>query len=36
VLAAVEKHADGAQAQDDITFVLCQYDPGRSSQRAVG
>jgi serine phosphatase RsbU (regulator of sigma subunit) len=36
VLAAVEKHADGAQAQDEITFVLCQYDPGRSSQRAVG
>ena len=36
VLAAVEKHAEGAQAQDDITFVLCQYDPGRSSQRAVG
>jgi serine phosphatase RsbU (regulator of sigma subunit) len=36
VLAAVEKHAEGAQAQDDITFVLCQYDPGRASLRAVG
>jgi len=36
VLAAVERHAEGAQAQDDVTFVLCQYDPGRNSQRAVG
>ena len=26
-LAMVEKYAEGATAQDDITFVLCQYDP---------
>lgn len=27
VLAAVERHAEGAVAEDDITFVLCQFDP---------
>ena len=36
VLAAVERHADGAMAQDDITFVLCQYDPQPAARRAVG
>jgi sigma-B regulation protein RsbU (phosphoserine phosphatase) len=35
VLAANEKHAEGAQADDDITFVLCQYDPARTSQNRV-
>jgi serine phosphatase RsbU (regulator of sigma subunit) len=27
VIAALERHAEGATAEDDITFVLCQYDP---------
>lgn len=27
VLAAVERHAEGGQAGDDITLVLCQFDP---------
>ena len=36
VLAAVERHAEGALAQDDITFVLCQYDPASAARRAVG
>ncbi len=27
VLAAVETYAEGVDADDDITFVLCQYDP---------
>jgi sigma-B regulation protein RsbU (phosphoserine phosphatase) len=27
VLAVSEKFADGVLAEDDITFVLCQYDP---------
>lgn len=36
VLAMVEKHAEGATAQDDITFVLCQYDPPAGARRAVG
>ena len=36
VLAMVEKHAEGATAQDDITFVLCQYDPAAGARRAVG
>jgi serine phosphatase RsbU (regulator of sigma subunit) len=26
VLAAIERHAEGTQLSDDITFVLCQYD----------
>ncbi len=36
VLAANERHADGQPADDDITFVLCQFDPhARSSVRGV-
>jgi serine phosphatase RsbU (regulator of sigma subunit) len=27
VLAAVETFSEGVDAEDDITFVLCQYDP---------
>jgi serine phosphatase RsbU (regulator of sigma subunit) len=27
VLAALEVHAEGQVAEDDVTFVLCQYDP---------
>ncbi|MDB4958633.1 MAG: rsbU [Myxococcales bacterium] len=27
VIAALETHSEGAVADDDITFVLCQYDP---------
>ena len=27
VIGILETYADGAQADDDITFVLCQYDP---------
>jgi len=37
VLDALEKHAEGMQADDDITFVLCQFDPPRlSSSTGVG
>jgi serine phosphatase RsbU (regulator of sigma subunit) len=37
VLAANERHAEGVQADDDITFVLCQFDPpGRTSASGVG
>jgi phosphoserine phosphatase RsbU/P len=37
VLAALEQHAEGQVAGDDITFVLCQYDPppARASGRAA-
>ncbi len=34
VLASLERHAEGQVAEDDITFVLCQYDP--PAQRAAG
>jgi len=34
VLAALDRHAEGEVAQDDVTFVLCQYDP--PAQRASG
>jgi serine phosphatase RsbU (regulator of sigma subunit) len=27
VLAALERHAEGVMAEDDVTFVLCQFDP---------
>ncbi|MFT3697245.1 MAG: SpoIIE family protein phosphatase [Kofleriaceae bacterium] len=27
VLSALERHAEGQMAEDDVTFVLCQYDP---------
>jgi phosphoserine phosphatase RsbU/P len=36
VLAANERHAEGVQADDDITFVLCQFDPARSSSSGIG
>jgi serine phosphatase RsbU (regulator of sigma subunit) len=32
VLGAIDRHAEGQMAEDDITFVLCQYDP--PAQRA--
>jgi serine phosphatase RsbU (regulator of sigma subunit) len=37
VLAALEAHAQGQVAGDDITFVLCQFDPppARASGRAA-
>jgi sigma-B regulation protein RsbU (phosphoserine phosphatase) len=37
VLAALEQHAEGQVAGDDITFVLCQFDPppARASGRAA-
>ncbi len=36
VLAALETHAQGQVAGDDITFVLCQFDPpARASGRAA-
>jgi sigma-B regulation protein RsbU (phosphoserine phosphatase) len=34
VLGALDRHAEGQVAEDDITFVLCQYDP--PAQRASG
>ncbi|MEO6776333.1 MAG: SpoIIE family protein phosphatase [Kofleriaceae bacterium] len=34
VLAALDRHAEGLAAEDDVTFVLCQYDP--PAQRASG
>jgi serine phosphatase RsbU (regulator of sigma subunit) len=34
VLALVEAHAAGEVASDDITFVLCQYDPPVSRPQA--
>jgi sigma-B regulation protein RsbU (phosphoserine phosphatase) len=36
VLADVERHAAGEVASDDITFVLCQYDPPASRQIGPG
>ena len=37
VLAANERHAEGALADDDITFVLCQFDPpARTSTSGLG
>jgi serine phosphatase RsbU (regulator of sigma subunit) len=32
VLSALDRHGEGQMAEDDITFVLCQYDP--PAQRA--
>lgn len=34
VLSAVDEFAQGTIADDDITFVLCQFDPPQRSQRA--
>jgi serine phosphatase RsbU (regulator of sigma subunit) len=37
VLGALERHAEGMLADDDITFVFCQYDPpARSSVSGLG
>lgn len=36
VLQALERHAEGKQADDDITFVLCQYDPHTQSGTGFG
>ena len=36
VLAALDVHANGALADDDITFVLCQYDPPARSRTVSG
>lgn len=33
VLALVETYAEGVDADDDITFVLCQYDPPAASEQ---
>jgi serine phosphatase RsbU (regulator of sigma subunit) len=31
VVAALESYADGAVAEDDITLVLCQFDPAQAA-----
>ena len=36
VLKALERHAEGKQADDDITFVLCQFDPPARSRTVSG
>jgi serine phosphatase RsbU (regulator of sigma subunit) len=36
VIASVEGFAEGLGADDDITFVLCQYDPPAASHRRAG
>jgi phosphoserine phosphatase RsbU/P len=36
ILAALESHAEGLQADDDITFVLCQFDPPARSTTVTG
>ena len=36
ILAELESHAEGLQADDDITFVLCQYDPPARSMTVSG
>jgi serine phosphatase RsbU (regulator of sigma subunit) len=36
VLAALDRHAEGAQPDDDITFVFCQFDPPARSTTVSG
>lgn len=36
VLTSVEAFADGLGAEDDITFVLCQYDPPLATRQSQG
>ena len=36
VIAALERHAEGQLAEDDITFVLCQFDPPARASGASG
>ena len=34
IVQVVERYAEGAVAEDDITLVLCQYDPGQAEALA--
>lgn len=34
IIQTVEQHAEGAVAEDDITLVLCQFDPGQAEAPA--
>ncbi len=36
VLGALERHAEGQLPDDDVTFVLCQYDPAFLVSSGVG
>ena len=36
VIAAVERHAEGLEAEDDITLVLCHFDPPATGQQVTG
>jgi hypothetical protein len=36
LVVALERYGDGAIAEDDITFVLCQFDPPVSRPVAAG
>ncbi|HEY0252361.1 MAG TPA: SpoIIE family protein phosphatase [Kofleriaceae bacterium] len=36
VLTALERHAEGQLAEDDVTFVLCQFDPPAQRQSGTG
>ena len=36
VVAALDAHGEGAQADDDITLVLCQFDPPARSGTVTG
>ncbi|MEO8843289.1 MAG: SpoIIE family protein phosphatase [Kofleriaceae bacterium] len=36
VLGALDRHAEGLMAEDDITFVLCQYDPPAQRDSGTG
>jgi sigma-B regulation protein RsbU (phosphoserine phosphatase) len=36
LVKALEQYAEGKDADDDITFVLCQYDPPASTARVSG
>ncbi|HEU4611985.1 MAG TPA: SpoIIE family protein phosphatase, partial [Kofleriaceae bacterium] len=36
VLATLERYAEGGQADDDITLVLCQFDPPSRSKTVTG
>jgi len=35
VLATLDRYAEGKQADDDITFVMCQFDPPARSNRGA-
>jgi serine phosphatase RsbU (regulator of sigma subunit) len=36
VLATLERYAEGGQADDDVTLVLCQFDPPSRSKTVTG